>query len=118
MEPAVHREPGDGGCDQEGDEDQSEKVCRKQTCDAGYACAEDFSYADLPCTLRRAVGGEAEQAEAGDKDGERGEIDKEPAESDFRYIMAVEIFVQEAILEWPVGNGPGPFVPNGGDRRG
>ena len=82
MQPGIHSEPGDGGCDKEGDDDEPDKVCRQQTRDTGDAGSENFSNAYLFCTLDSTVSGKTQETQAGDEDGQNGEIEEELAELD------------------------------------
>lgn len=83
VQPGVHGEPGDGGCNKKGDEDQPDKIHRQEVDDTGDAGPENFSNAYLFCALDSAVSGKTQQTQTGDEDGQNGEIEEKLAELDF-----------------------------------
>src|ERR1700683_4601105 len=69
LEPTVQAEPGDWGCDDQRDQHELDEVAGDEDGNAGDGGAEDFADTDLAGPAFGHIGGKAEEAEAGDKDG-------------------------------------------------
>jgi len=68
-----------------------------------FGGAEDLADADLFCALQDGIGGESEEAEAGDEDGEGGEEAEDLAEAGVCFVLFVKGFVEEVIVEGILG---------------
>ena len=65
----------------------------------GNGCPDDLTDADLFFPSLGRKGSQPEKAEAGDEDGEAGEMATENSYPDLRSIEALVVFVQVIILE-------------------
>jgi hypothetical protein len=106
LEPFVHGPPRDGEGDERSDPDKHGEVLAEEADDTRDWCAEDLADPDLFCALFGGIGNEAEEAEAGDEDGEDREGDEDLAALLLGVIELVEIIIHERIVErdiWPDG---------------
>jgi len=81
-----------------------------------FGGAEDLADADLAGALQDVISGEAEESEAGDDDGEGGEEAEGGAEAGVGFVLLVEGFVEEVIVEGVAGEVAVPGFLYGGER--
>ena len=106
LEPGIHEPPGEREGDEGGETDEHCKIFAKEADDTRDWCAEDLADPDLFCALFGGISNEAEEAEAGDEDGEDCEGDEDLATLLLGVIELVEIIIHERIVErdvWPDG---------------
>ena len=73
LQPAAHKEPRDGGSDEERDKNQQHEFRRQRPPEIDQGGAEYFPYADLPGTLLGYEGCQPIEPKAADQDGKDGE---------------------------------------------
>src|ERR1700754_1274595 len=97
FQPFAHHPPGDGDCDDEGEEDQSEEIAGQkdeELCEAG---SQDFSYGDLLAALFGGKCCESQQSHTGDEDGKKGKEITQPAYEVFTTVESFIGFVGELV---------------------
>src|SRR5882757_3298527 len=99
FEPFVHSIGCDGGGDEDREPYQADEVAGEEGDDIGNGGAEDLADADLFYALLRGKGGEGQEAEAGDEDGNGGEEGNEGGDLLVGLVQAVELVVEEDVVE-------------------
>src|SRR5258708_23062848 len=73
LQPPVHGPPGEGGGDDDGNEDQPDKIFRQQGSNTADGAAQDLADTDFFYSLLGGESRQPEEAQAGDEDGAAGE---------------------------------------------
>src|SRR6185437_5020061 len=114
MQPRVHRQSGDGGCDQDRNTYQPDKIAGQQQGNVGCGGAQNLSDTYFFDALFGRESGEPEEPQTGDQDGDTGKIHHQRRSTLFLFVVAGEILVDKAIDEGRTGVDLVPGLPQPG----